>query len=322
MWQPQACRRALIIIPGTTNYFYNQCGQRLAETLRDLGVAVDVSVLERCPESNYDYCFLSNISEIIYASGAVDPGVAKLRALRQRCRYLGSCAIDCVQTRWYRRIHELSVCSEVDAILDLGVRDQSSFLEPTRRSLYRFVFSGLTPTEKRLLDAADWDDTGRSIPWAFVGHNTPYRVALVDHLIQTVSPQGFVYIPEPAAYTEKGSPHLNQQQFENVLRHTRYQVWCSHHSHFYMEPERFRLSLLTGGVPIRVVSSRQEMPPAVPFPYLLLEWRELGEHLTVWAFSRLRERLRQDWQTFPLLAEELAHLLQIPGHTQVREPAA
>ena len=87
----------------------------------------------------------------------------------------------------------------------------------------------------------------RHIPWAFVGHMTESRVALVDFLVHQFDPGGFVYIPTLAPYTETDSPHLNQREFERVLYHTRYQMWRSHHEHFYLEPERFRTSLLTGG---------------------------------------------------------------------------
>ena len=165
-------------------------------------------------------------------------------------------------------------------ILDLGLHSQVQFLKPEDQANYRFVFSGLTPSEARQLELLDEDDAERTIPWAFVGHMTPHRVALVDHLVQSVDPRGFVYMPAAAPYTETGSPHLNQQQFERVLDRTRYQVWCSHHRYFYMEPERFRSSLLTGGVPVKVVDSRQDTPESAPLGYLMMERADVGERLT------------------------------------------
>ncbi len=200
-------------------------------------------------------------------------------------------------------------------ILDLGLHDQSPFLDPADRSTYRFLFSGLTPSERRLLDGLDEGNADRPIPWAFVGHSTPHRAALVDHLVQTVDPRGFVYIPAPAPYTEKGSPHLNQQQFEAVLRHTRYQVWCSHHAYFYMEPERFRTSLLTGGVPVKVVDSRDEIPETAPLSYLMLEADEAGRYLTASGFAQMRHRFWKDWRRFPSLSEEIARVLPESGIT-------
>jgi hypothetical protein len=311
MQEPPNRPRAAILIPGTVNYFYNQTGTRLAEVLQALGMDTEVCTLASCPDGDFDYGFICNISEVLFAFGDETAGLTKLGELRRRCGHVASCAIDCVQTHWYRRVHELSTRSEVDCILDLGLHDQSRFLDDASRypALYRFVFSGLTPSEQELLDAGSWQDTGRSIPWAFIGHHTPSRVLLVDHLIQTVSPQGFVYVPPLAPYTDKGSPHLNQQQYESVLRHTRYQVWCSHHAHFYMEPERFRASLLTGGVPIRIVDSRNDIPKSAPFSYLLMEADDTRERLTSKVFAQVRRRFQNEWRAFPTLAEELARVL-------------
>ena len=131
----------------------------------------------------------------------------------------------------------------------------------------------------------------------------------MDYLIQQVSANGFVYMPRLAPYTEKGSPHLNQQQLEAVLRRTQYQVWCSHHSHFYLEPERFRTSLLSGGVPIKVVESKKQLPPSIPFRYLLLEGDDLSEKLRDGMFASMRSRFQQEWRSLPLLTDELARVL-------------
>ena len=306
-------RRALIIIPGTVNYFYNLSGRRVAEALRELGFAVDVSTLGDCPQGDYDCGFLSNITEILHAHADVADGLRRIVAIGGRCRLMASLGIDCVSTPWYHRIRDSSAQVGVGLILDLGLHDQSAFLEPGHRASYRFVFSGLTPAEARSLEVPDEDEGERRIPWAFVGHVTPHRAALVDHLIQMVDPRGFVYMPAPGPYTETGSPHLNQQQFEQVLGRTRYQVWCSHHPFFYMEPERFRSSLLTGGVPVKIVPSRQQVPESAPLGYLMMEAADAGARLTAGAFPRLRRRFREDWRRFPTLAQELARVLRDVG---------
>jgi hypothetical protein len=310
--EPPGRPRVLVLIPGTVNYFYDQAGQRLAESLRALNMDVNVSTLSRWPEGEYEFCFLSNIPEILFAFGNETGGLEQLRAVRQRCRVVASCAIDCVQTPWYQRVHQLSERCEVDCILDLGLHDQSRFLAPALRSLYRFVFSGLTPSEQQTLAARPWNDDERSLPWAFVGHNTPYRVALVDHLLQMVDPRGFVYVPELSPYKEKGSPHLNQEQYAAVLARTRYQVWCSHHAYFYMEPERFRTSLLTGSVPVQIIDSEEALPRTAHFHYLMMERKHVGERLTTKVFQRVRARFEREWQAFPTLAEELARVLGVP----------
>jgi hypothetical protein len=107
-----------------------------------------------------------------------------------------------------------------------------------------------------------------------------------------------------------GSPHLNQQQFERVLSRTRYQLWSSHHSYFYMEPERFRTSLLTGGVPVKIVGSRSEVPQTAPLTYLMMEPAQIRGRLTAGSFPRLRRLFRCDWRRFPSLSQELARFFR------------
>jgi hypothetical protein len=303
------CPRALVLVPGTVNYFYNQSGRRIAEALGELGFGVDVTTLDACPGGDFEICVLSNISEILHAYGDEAAGLSRVAAVGGRCRAVVSLAIDCVSTQWYARIRDLSARAGASVILDLGLFDQGPFVGPTDRASYRFVFSGLTPSEARVLDSLGEDDAERTIPWAFVGSMTPRRVALVDHLVQRIDPRGFVYMPWLAPYPEEGSPHLNQEQFEQVLGRTRYQIWCSGHPYFYMEPERFRASLLTGGVPIKIVESRAQIPETVPLSYLMMEPDELGERLARWAYPRILHRFRDDWRRFPMLHREMVSVL-------------
>lgn len=305
--------RALILIPGTVNYFYNQSGRRVGEALESLGFAVEVTTLEECSPGERDVCILSNVSEILHAHGHEEDGLARIRAIGAGCRAVFSLGIDCVSTHWYQRIRDFSERAGAGLILDLGLFDQSVFLPPEQRSSYRLVFAGLTPSESRMLDAMGEDEAGRTIPWAFVGSSTPARVALVDHLVQRVDTRGFIYMPSPAPYPEKGSPHLNQEQFEQVLARTRYQIWCSGHSYFYMEPERFRASLLTGGVPVKILEPGLRIPDTVPLGYLMMDASEIDGRLTERAFARIRRRFHADWRGFPTLADELARVLHSAG---------
>ena len=80
-----------------------------------------------------------------------------------------------------------------------------------------------------------------------------------------------------------------------------------------MEPERFRSSLLTGGVPVKIVDSRQEIPESAPLGYLMMERADVGERLTAAVFPRLRRRFRDDWRRFPTLAQEMARVLRESG---------
>lgn len=313
-WERQGrAGTALVLIPGSINYFYNLNGRRIAEALRDLGFAVDVCTLATCPERDYDWCVLVNITEVALSVGDGDAGLEQIRAVGRRCRALASCALDCVTTRWFEALLDCCATTDVRAILDLGLIDQSVHLSERARALYHFVPSGLTTSERRQLDALEAAGEERPIPWAFIGHFTPHRAALVDYLVRVVDPRGFVYLPQLAPYTEKDSPHLNQRQFERVLRLTRYQLWCSHHHYCYMEPERFRTSLLTGSVPVKVMESRASLPRSAPFRYLMIAEDDLPQWLGEGAFERVRRRFQQDFRQLPSLQDGLAAYLTRAG---------
>jgi len=310
--------RALILIPGSMNYFYNLSGRRIAEALGALGVESDVTTLTDCSTDGYDWCVLSNVPEVVYSFGDEPAAISKIRLIRRRCRSMASASMDCVQTQWYRRVCELSRQVGADCLLDMGVFPQTPPPDAQGDLDYRFLFSGLTPTERKQFDRLDDGTIDRHIPWAFIGHLTGPRVALVDHLVHNVHPSGFVYMPSLAPYTETDSPHLNQQEFERVLMHSRYQIWCSHHEHFYLEPERFRSSLLTGGVPIKVVDPKSSAPERAPFKYLTMPADDLASRLSPPAFPRMLERFRSDWNRLPSLAQGLREILlevgvPIPG---------
>ena len=306
-------RTALVLIPGSINYFYNLNGRRVAEALGELGFAVDVHTLATCPERDYDWCVLVNISEVALSVGDGSAGLERIRALVPRWRAAATCALDCVATRWFEAVANACLVANVGAILDLGLVDQGAHLPEVARALYHFVPAGLTTSERRQLDALEDAADERPIPWVFIGHYTPHRAALVDYLVRVVDPRGFVYMPLLAPYTEKDSPHLNQQQFERVLRLTRYQLWCSHHHHFYMEPERFRTSLLTGSVPVKITDSRAALPRSAPFRYLVIAEDDIPEWLGGGVFERVRRRFRKDFRDFPSLRDSLAAYLVQAG---------
>lgn len=316
-----APRRALVLIPGTMNYYSNQNGRRVAEALDTLGFAAEATTLDACPAGEFDVCVLSNISEILQAGGDAERTLSRVLKVVARSRATLSLSIECVSTPRYQRLRSDSDRAGVNVVLDLGLLDQTGSLQPWERSGYRFVFSGLTPSEERVLKSLDEDGSEREVPWALIGFMTPHRTALADHLVQQVDPRGFLYLPRQAPYLESGSPHLNQQQLERVLGRTRYQVWCSPHSHFYMEPERFRASLLTGGVPIKVVESRDEVPESAPLGYLMMEKADLGRRLTKEEFPRLRHRLRDDWRCLPTLSDGMAESLRALGFHWIETPS-
>jgi hypothetical protein len=325
MWlqRPKAPeQRVLILIPGSVNYFSNLSGRRVAEALLSLGYQADVRTLEEYEPAPYEACIVSNLAEVVHSCGDEAAGIHQVRAIRRSCRRAACLTIDCVCTHWYYRLHELCARTDLDLILDLGLYDQTPWLDTAHRDNYRFVFSGLTPSEGMRVAEVMRDGGDRPIPWAFIGHNTFHRAALVDQLIQNLCPEGFVYLPGLAPYKEKGSPHLNQQQFEAVLRRTRYQLWCSHHNHFYMEPERFRTSLLTGSVPIKVVDGTVAVPKDTPFRYLLMGVEDLASRAQPDLFPRIRRQFSLDFQACPTLAEGLSGFLTEMGLSPAASAAA
>lgn len=311
----------LVLIPRTVNYFYNLNGRRIAEALRSRGVAVDVAGLRNCPDGEYDWCVLVNISEVLHAYGPLEEGLEQLRALGRRCGLMATASLDSVRTMWFGRLRELCAAAGVPDVVDLGLYDQTAWLPPVSRPGYYFVCSGLTPSERSAVEALPAADPDRPIPWAFVGHATPFRTALADFLVENVDPQGFLYLPTLAPYTETDSPHLTQEQFEAVLRRARYQVWCSHHFNFYMEPERFRTSLLTGSVPVKVLFSPGEITDDVPFSYLLAEVAQLPGRLRPQVFEQVRRRFREDFLRLPSLSDSLADYLVTRGVVNRQELA-
>lgn len=304
--EPSRSRRAVVVTPGGLNYFYDLVGRRMAETLGSLGWDVDVRTARDLDDGSGDLAILCNVSEIVVAGGGEAAGLSRLRALRRRVGRMVSLGIDCVATPWYARLAHLSSLVGSDLLVDLGLVPQPA--PPDQQPSYRFVFSGLTPSESATLSRLGDDAGDRPIPWAFVGHLTESRASLVDDLIRHVHPGGFVYMPGLAPYVEEGSPHLNQRQFEHVLSRSVYQVWCSHHEHFYLEPERFRTSLLTGGAPLKVVRPGAAIPPGAPFTEFLIPWDELQRAST----GDLREAValyRNLWRPLPTLRDGLADLL-------------
>lgn len=330
-------RRALVLVPARLNYFYDLHGRRLAEALGSLGFDVDVTTLARRPEKAYDWCVLTNISETVLSHDKEDAddvtgdltaaeehaAVEAIRRLHKTCKVVTACSLDCVGTPWYAALEARAAAAEIATILDFGLHDQSGALGPDgqlRRPAYWYVPNGLTPAERRALDAAAADDH-RPLPWAFVGHTTPNRAALVDRLMQQVDPRGFVYLPGIGKITEQGSPHLNERQYDAVLRRTRFQVWCSHHAHFYMESERFRMSLLAGSVPVKVVPDRKAVPPRLLFDYLVLDDEEVAGRLRSLDFRAVRQRFRDDFRAVPGVADGLVGYLTTAGVLRPGEAA-
>lgn len=294
---------ALVVIPGTVNYFYNTNGRRLAEALGALGYRVELATAREARPGVRDLCLLTNIAEIVHALGGAAVAVGKVRSLVAGARRAAAVSLDSVMTNWFRWSVDLCAASDVPTILDLGLWDQRPLFEQAPAVDYRFVRDGLTPTETAAMDAAMADaGSPRPIPWAFVGHVTAERAAFVDELVRTVDPSGFVYLPPLEPIAESGTPHLDPRQFHAVLKRSRYHVWCSHHGHFYMEPERFRLPLLAGCVPVKVLTGGREAPADAPLRDLLVPLEDLPARVRSGDREALYRRLCEAYRRRPLAA--------------------
>lgn len=303
------------------NHFQSLLVRRLAEALHFLGLKVEVCNLSEQIEQNYDWCLITVNPEFTQGSGLVEgakkpdsitewkrSALTALGSLRPYCRAVSCCLLNSTDNASYEEIDWLCQATGIDTILDVGFLDQSSSLTPSARSHYHFVLDGLTSWEQEAMKR-DQSEEERSIPWVFIGQATIHRVVLVNQLVTRVDPRGFLYMPNLSQDATKTSQHFNQRQYETVLRKCHYHIWHSHHQHFCLESERFRLSLLTGCVPIQVVSEDEEIPSSVPFDYLLLHESEAAEKIQRFNFHEIRRRFRADFLALPSLTEGLAKLL-------------
>jgi hypothetical protein len=301
-------------MPGSLNYFYNLYARWMAEAFRGMGLKVDLHVLDEVPQADYDFCILSNIGEIEWANRGLDPRT-RLMAIRRRCRTLISFSADCAQTTWFQ--NNLAVARELgaDAILDVGFVAQEVPELRQDGPRYHFAFDGLLETQASALGAvADEDLAGRTIPWTHIGGRNPKRVELTERLITRLSPQGFIYLPEPGPVTETGSPHLNSEQMERILRRTRYYVWFSKHRSFFMESLRFRMAWLSGCVPVEVVDDSADLPENLPFSDWVMREGEVAERLRTFRFRESRRAFREEYLRRPKLEDGLASLVRKFGY--------
>jgi hypothetical protein len=294
----------MVIIPGSVNYFYNQAGRRLGVALRQLGWSVDLCTLGAMPLIEpYDWCFLINIYEITVAYGDEKRALEAIAALRSRCARVVAVLLESAGTPWFAHSGRLCDEAQVETLIDLGFHDQSHELPQPFPIGYRFVFNGLTHLERATIPAAK-ARCDRPIPWLFVGHRSSTRVRLLRRLLQEVEPNGFLYMPEISPVTESGH-HINEEQLEKVMERARLQIWCSHHEHFYVESERFRNSLLTGGVPVKILL--QSAPGnGLPFARFMPMYEEFVEMVRGMDFETAREDFVQEFKGLPTLEAGLA----------------
>lgn len=307
--KPMAYSTALIIIPGSVNYFYNVEGRRIAEALRELGCEVSVCTLDSYEPRSYDWCFLFNVYEINHAYGNYRGFLQHMRDLKASCKRVFPVLLEALQTKWYQDSLQLVLESKLENILDIGFHDQRDRLKGLAPHSYRFCFNGLTRSEKESLSAAMTPASERPIPWTLVGQGTSERVSMVDELIRNYDSRGFVYLVRHVPYTEDG-PHIKEAQFHSVLQRTRFKIWCSHHPYPYAESIRFRLALMAGCVPIKVNMEPQFDLTKLPFSSLILNKSDFVKELQDLNFEEARERFVEEFCALPSFEEVLHRLLQ------------
>src|SRR4051812_47720139 len=267
---------AVVLVPGGVNYFYDQAGRRIADALAQIGCRATIHTLRSVPpDAEFNTCFFVNLYELGVGFGQEDVAVEHVERLQKRCGQSFAVTLDCARTHWFSQTLNLCRRAGVKTLLDFGFADQSADVPRASRSLYRFVFNGLTAGERETLEAVRPVAEDRPLPWAFVGHVSASRAELVARLVRELDPGGFVYLPRLVPVTKDG-PHLNEEQFQRVLRCARFQLWRSHHEYFYMESERFRTSALAGCVPIKLIQPWEGADPHLPFRRLLVDEEHLA----------------------------------------------
>lgn len=303
--------KALIIIPGTVSYFYDEEGRRIAQALEYLGAYVDIFTLSQVTDSmSYDWCFLMNLSEIEFAYQHSEGMFQQLELLKLQCRQVAMVLLESVEMKWFRQSFMLLQKAKINILIDLGFHNQYAKASPSAKRVYHYVFNGLTQVEKKQLMAMQTAIEERPIPWTFVGHLSHQRLDFIDNLTTHLSRNGYIYMVHFTPVTETG-PHLNQAQFHRVLTRTRYKIWCSHHPYFYVESIRFRMALMSGSVPIKVNLRTQNYENEdFPFRYLIFDETDFYEKMRLLDFTMIRQKFVTDFQQMPTLEVGLLETIQ------------
>jgi hypothetical protein len=110
-----------------------------------------------------------------------------------------------------------------------------------------------------------------------------------------------------------GGPHLGEQSFLAVLGRAAVQVWCSHHDYFYMESERFRMSLLAGCVPVKAVPQPSADAALLPFHYLMPAVADLPGFLRDMDLPATWARFTDEFLALPSLEDGIGEVLAAFG---------
>lgn len=304
---------AVVVIPGSVNYFYDRAGERIAAALRGLGWSVRVQTLQSAgtAEAEADLCLLINVSELTASCRDKADALKRIGTLRASCGRTVGVALECGQTSWFASSAYLAAEAGVFTLLDLGLHDQSREIPAEFRDVYRFCFNGLTEAERAAIPS-DPRLRSRPIPWVLIGHQSSARTELAMRLTLEVAPDGLVYLPNLSPVTATG-PHLNERQFQTILSNARVQVWCSHHGYFYLEGERFRNSLLTGSLPLKVLDAPPASRRVFPFEYLLATPDETVARIRDTDLEAAWHRFAEEFRDLPSLEDGIEAFLESEG---------
>jgi hypothetical protein len=311
----------LVVVPGAVNYFHNRAGERIAAASRAIGLPAEVHTLESLRNREGGCVLIVNPGEAVAGHPNKAEALDLVQGLARRHEGVAAVMLECARTHWYT--DQLAYCATagIDAVIDLGFVNQHDAQPAAARAGYQFVVNGLTADERRLVNRRAVP-TGRPIPWVFVGHYSAGRAGLVGRLVRDAAPGGLVYLPSLSPVVS-GGPHLGEPSYLAVLSRAAVQVWCSHHEHFYIESERFRMSLLAGGVPVKAVARPPASGPLVPFHYLMPTIDGLPEFLREMDLAQTWARFVDDFLSLPSLEEGIAEALAALGVTPgTAEPQA
>lgn len=310
--------KALIVIAGSVNYFYDVVGYRVAEALYTLGFEVKIGTPFSLEPENCDWVFFIDLydvtsiyEELFNINGESEAGLRRIRQYRRRAKQAVVVLMECGKVRWFGYNVDLLQKARLDLLIDIGFHTQLSDVPAFLHSDYRFVLSGLTKSEREAAYQTGSLRSERPIPWAFIGHLQPRRAKFAQDLVTNLEKDGFVYLPHSLRVVE-GGPHIGRQQLQTILERTRYYIWCSHHDYFYAESERFRNALLAGAVPIKVMDTLVPVfKQPLPFKYLMPDEADYVELLKSVSFESLRQRFFEDYCNLPSLEETLASAIHL-----------
>ena len=291
-------------------FLYDAEGRRVAEALRNIGCTVEIATLQTYHPRLYDWAFFLNLWEIMFAD-QMNRGdtLRKIKRIKGFCRRTGMILLEAVQMKWFRDSWKLFRQAKLDVLLDLGFHNQSAALSKQARPFYQFVFNGLTRSERECGLAYVGQKEERPVPWAFVGHMSPIRLTFLEFLMNHLDANGLVYVVHFSPVTEDG-PHLNEDQYKRVLCRTRLNIWCSHHAFFYLECIRFRISFLTGSLPIKVDYYEHKHDPKLPFlNFVVIPDNTVETVMGSDFLCHARDQFIQEFCTLPPLEESLRNML-------------